>query len=90
MIDVHTFENRHLLPDLNRGGQIVHSGDLRAAENDETFTAARAGGLRELEFATGVDTDQELQRLLVIEQNYAANAQVIRTADELIQLILGI
>lgn len=65
-------------------------GDLRAAENDETFTAARAGGLRELEFATGVDTDQELQRLLVIEQNYAANAQVIRTADELIQLILGI
>ena len=65
-------------------------GDLRAAETAETFASARSGTLRELEFATGVDTDQEMQRLLLIEQNYAANAQVIRTADELVQLLLEI
>jgi flagellar hook-associated protein FlgK len=31
-----------------------------------------------------------MQKLLLIEQSYAANAQVIRTVDELIQLLLGI
>ena len=68
----------------------LSGGDMRAAETAEVFAVARAESLRELELSSGVDTDQQLQRLLVIEQNYAANAQVIRTADELIQLILEI
>ena len=43
-----------------------------------------------MEKAGGVDTDQELQSLLVIEKNYAANAKVIQTVDEMIKTLLGL
>ncbi|MEP6342124.1 MAG: flagellar hook-associated protein FlgK [Maricaulaceae bacterium] len=39
---------------------------------------------------SGVDTDQELQSLLLIEQSFAANARVIQTIDEMIQRLLQI
>ena len=39
---------------------------------------------------SGVDTDQELQSLLLIEQSFAANARVIQTIDEMIQRLLNI
>ena len=48
----------------------------------ETFTA--------MEAENGVDTDQEMQALLQIEQAYAANAKVIRTVEEMIQTLLDI
>lgn len=52
-------------------------------------TSARAQSVIDAETAaTGVDTDQELQRLLLIEQAFAANARVIQTADEMIQRLL--
>lgn len=38
--------------------------------------------------ATGVDTDLELQNLLIIEQSYAANARVIQTVNEMIDRLL--
>jgi len=38
----------------------------------------------------GVDTDQEMQTLLIVEQAYAANARVLQTADELIQTLIGL
>jgi len=38
----------------------------------------------------GVDIDQELQSLILIEQAYAANARVIQVADRLIQRLLEI
>jgi flagellar hook-associated protein 1 len=34
----------------------------------------------------GVDTDQEMQMLLVIEKNYAANAKVIQTVNDMIDI----
>jgi flagellar hook-associated protein 1 len=61
-----------------------------SAENDLGFARARADALTELQSAQGVDTDQELQKLLVIEQSYAANARVIRTVDDLIQILIGL
>jgi len=54
------------------------------------FQQSRYAGLDEAVMANGVDTDQELQKLLLIEQAYAANARVIQTADELIQLLIGL
>jgi flagellar hook-associated protein 1 FlgK len=54
------------------------------------FTTARWETLRVAELAGGVDTDQELQKLLQIEQAYAANARVIETADFLMQRLLEI
>ena len=38
----------------------------------------------------GVDTDQELQKLLLIEQAYAANARVIQTVDALFDTLMRI
>ena len=43
-----------------------------------------------LELEDGVDTDAELQRLLLIEQAYAANARMIETVDDMMQALLRI
>lgn len=42
----------------------------------------------EEQHATGVDTDKEMQSLLVIEQAYAANARVISVLDGLMKTLL--
>lgn len=64
--------------------------DRLNADTEDAFTAARYAALDELEKAGGVDTDQELQTLLVIEKNYAANAKVIQTVDDMISTLLGL
>ena len=62
-----------------------------AAEDVRLGSDVFLQSLREAEIgATGVDTDAELQKLLAIEQSYAANARVIQTADRLIQRLLEI
>lgn len=58
------------------------------AESDETYATARADTMRSLELSRGVDTDQEMQDLLQIEQAYAANAKVLSTVDEMIKRLL--
>ncbi|MFQ5622565.1 MAG: flagellar hook-associated protein FlgK [Paracoccaceae bacterium] len=59
------------------------------AENEQIAGAARAGALREAELAVlGVDSDAELQNLIMVEQNYAANARVIAAADGMLQKLL--
>ena len=60
------------------------------AETSAAFAAARSDSLRSEMLRDGVDTDQELQNLLLIEQAYAANAKVIQTADDMLQVLLGI
>ncbi|MEM6748316.1 MAG: flagellar hook-associated protein FlgK [Pseudomonadota bacterium] len=39
---------------------------------------------------TGVDTDRELQDLLLVEQAFAANARIIQAADEMLRQLLEI
>jgi flagellar hook-associated protein 1 FlgK len=58
------------------------------AENDSSFAAARLDTLQQAELEMGVDTDQELQSLLQIEQAYAANAKVISAVGEMMQKLL--
>jgi flagellar hook-associated protein 1 FlgK len=60
-----------------------------AAETAAATAAGAAQGLREAELArTGVDTDAEMQRLLVLERAYAANARVIAAVDEMLGTLL--
>ena len=60
-----------------------------SAESQLAATSSRAQSLTEAELAaTAVDTDQELQQLILIEQAYAANARVIQTADEMIRTLM--
>lgn len=54
------------------------------------FAAARGTALREAELAGGVDTDAELQNLLLYERAYAANAKVIQAVDQMIQTLIGL
>ncbi|WP_323007846.1 flagellar hook-associated protein FlgK [Pseudorhodobacter sp.] len=58
-------------------------------EVEAGFSAARATALQSLELQGGVDTDRELQDLLLVEQAYAANAKVIQTADDMLKILLG-
>ena len=58
------------------------------AENEASYSAARLDTLSTMELEQGVDTDQEMQSLLMIEQAYAANAKVISTIGEMMQKLL--
>lgn len=60
------------------------------AEGDSTYARARLDTLISIEAETGVDTDQEMQALLQIEQAYAANAKVIRTVEAMLQALMEI
>lgn len=61
-------------------------GAVRGAlESEAIGSSAYRDALAEAELSeTGVDTDAELQQLLLIEQAYAANARVIEVASRLI------
>ncbi len=61
-----------------------------SADTEASFSAARSEGLKVQELQGGVDTDRELQDLLQIEKAYAANAKVIQTVDQMLDLLLGI
>ncbi|RYH03871.1 flagellar hook-associated protein FlgK [Salipiger sp. IMCC34102] len=74
---------------IARASETV-SIDRLAAEQELIFASARRDSLRSAELAEGVDTDAELQRLLLVEQAYAANARVIQTIDQLMQRLMEI
>lgn len=65
-------------------------GALETAKERQVFAQAQFDTLRELELSDGVDTDAEMQRLLLIEQAYAANAHVIQVADEMLDWLMRI
>lgn len=66
-------------------------GTARNSNDAETaYVTSQATTLKTLELGDGVDTDRELQNLLLIEQAFSANAKVISTVDELINQLLRI
>ena len=64
------------------------SNDRISAESDASYATSQADTLRDTEAAQGIDTDVELMNLMLIEQAYAANAEVIAAIDEMYQAIL--
>lgn len=70
---------------LSRAGM-----ERNAAENQAGYAVSRQESLTELEYADGVDTDRELQKLMLIEQAYAANAKVISTVDAMLRTIMDL
>lgn len=66
------------------------TGETLQVETRTSQAAARADALRQHHLAGGVDTDDELQKLMLLEQAYAANAQVIRTIDEMMTMLFGL
>lgn len=71
----------------------IHSGIGTAwqqAENRSAFAMARAVALTEMQLERSVDTDAELQKLLVVERSYAANARVLNAIDEMLKTLVRI
>lgn len=66
------------------------SGARQIADDASAFAGARQSTLAIALASDGVDTDAELQSLLMIEQSYAANARVISALDDMIQQIIGL
>jgi flagellar hook-associated protein 1 len=66
------------------------NNDLRTAQSQQSFSLAQVDTLKTIELRSGVDTDQEMQQLLLVEQSYSANARVISTIDKMIQTLLGL
>lgn len=62
--------------------------DRGLSEQALGFAAAGRSELLRMELARGVDTDAELQTLMVVEQAYAANVRVIQAVDEMMQTLL--
>ena len=61
-----------------------------AEDEAEAFAAAKWSSFRDAELRAGVDIDLQMQRLLRIEEEYAANAKVIQSADELLRILMEI
>lgn len=64
--------------------------ERQGIEGEAAFQNVRLEALRTQEGAEGVDTDDEMQKLLAIEQAYGANARVLQTVEELMDRLLGI
>lgn len=66
------------------------SSSRQTAETEIAFSMTKIDTLKSQELQGGVDTDYEMQQLLLVEQSFAANARVMQTIDELIQTLLRI
>ncbi len=83
-------------------GRLQSAGDLtadlvagvaaqvHAADQTLSFAAVGREELQRLELEQGVDTDTELQTLMLVERAYAANARIVQAVDEMMQTILRI
>ncbi len=61
------------------------------SDSELAFRQGRTDGLAEAELTRiGVETDQELARLLVVEQAFAANARVVQVVDELLERLTNL
>ena len=75
---------------LAAGVEAGVAGRRLAAEEEAGFATARWSSLRDAELAGGVDSDQEMQMLLVIEQAYAANARIVEVVESMMRTLMEI
>jgi len=64
--------------------------ERQLSEQSMTYDRTRHAELKERYLEQGVDTDDEMQRLMVVEQAYAANARVVQTMDDLLNILMRI
>lgn len=62
--------------------------DSDSANNSLSYAATSYTELAQAELALGVDSDAELQNMMLIENAYAANAKMLSAIDEMMQTLL--
>jgi len=80
----------HSLATLSTAILSSLGSDLMAEERQNEYRVSALTQLRELEKDGAVDTDEEAQKMLILEHSYKANARMIKTIDEMLQTILRI
>jgi flagellar hook-associated protein 1 FlgK len=70
---------------------LAEIGSARATSDQAvSFAAALYASAHTRLLETGVDSDQEMQRLFLIEQAYAANARMMEVVDDMMQALMRI
>lgn len=73
------------------GVLMSHAASARvSADAANVRASANHGAMTQAVLAEGVDTDHEMQNLLLLEKAYAANARVIQSAFDMLDTILRI
>lgn len=68
---------------------MSYAGSSRqAADSRQSYASAQHAEMKRLELEGGVDSDQEMQKLLLIEKAYAANARVVQTVEDMLDQLL--
>lgn len=74
--------------------QATFLGEIGSARevSDQTvsFASARYSAINTQVLEDGVDSDQEMQNLMLIEQAYSANARMMQVVDEMMQALMRI
>lgn len=72
------------------GGELlsIFGTERQFADTAQAFATTRQQVLLEAELELGVNTDSELQRLVLVEQMYQANARVIQVVSEMMDELL--
>ncbi|NIZ10835.1 flagellar hook-associated protein FlgK [Pseudooceanicola sp. HF7] len=68
----------------------IVSSDRNTADQAMTYANTRTAELKERLLSDGVDTDEEMQRMLLIEQSYSANARLVQTIEEMLDILMRI
>lgn len=72
-------------------GLLGHVGVQRlTSDHSLSFASAAFHEMSQAERAGGVDTDAELQNMILIEQHYAANARMIQVIEEMMDALMRI
>lgn len=76
---------------LAAGVTAIRAEEAHRAEREAAYHAGRTATFRAAELeTTGVDTDREMQQLLLLERSYAANARVVEAADAMLRRLLEV
>ena len=77
---------------FEHGASLISAAAQASSDStlSQSFASARYEQLNLMQLQHGVDTDSELQKLLSIETNYAANAKVIQAVEEMLSAIMRI
>jgi flagellar hook-associated protein 1 FlgK len=80
----------HSAADLQASFLAGIGSDRHVSDQKMAFAATRFSEIEAQVLEDGVDSDEEMQRLMLIEQAYAANARMIQTVDEMMQALMRI